>query len=87
MARWRITLLKWGGIAIFVIVAIDLILIHGNVFAEYGLEPAGPVWLYWVLLFAGVAAIILGVVRDCRVPGKLDSEHARLETFNGGPQT
>ncbi len=62
MARLRIALLKWGGIAICVIVAIDLILIYWNVFAEFGLEPAGPVGLYWVLLFVGVAATILANV-------------------------
>ncbi len=87
MARWRIALLKWGGIVICVIVAIDLILIYRNVFVELGVEPAGPVWLYWVLLFVGVAATILGIVRNRRIAVKPSLQHAKLGTSIGGPQS
>ena len=64
LPTWLTPVLKWGGLALAVLMAATLIVIKVLTKApEAGAMPepsAAPEWLYWVLLVVGVVAAAVG---------------------------
>jgi hypothetical protein len=64
LPTWLTPVLKWGGLALAVLMAATLIVVKVLTKApEAGAMPelsAAPEWLYWVLLVVGVVAAAVG---------------------------
>jgi hypothetical protein len=64
MPAWLPALVKWGGIALSMVVAIALIFIQVLPLLDATVNPVAPLWFYWVLLGIGLVAGVFGVARD-----------------------
>jgi hypothetical protein len=64
LPNWLTPVLRWGGLALAVLMAAILIVVKVLTKAlEAGAMPAlsaAPEWLYWVLLVVGVVAAAVG---------------------------
>jgi hypothetical protein len=64
MPNWLILVLRWGGLALAVVMAATLIVLrYAGPAPEAGATPeptAVPLTLYWVLLVVGVIAAAIG---------------------------
>ena len=64
LPNWLALVLRWGGLALAVLMAATLIVLRVLTKApEVGAMPepsAAPEWLYWVLLVVGIAAAAVG---------------------------
>jgi hypothetical protein len=64
MPNWLMLVLRWGGLALAVVMAATLIILrYAGPASEAGATPeptAAPLTLYWVLLVVGVIAGAIG---------------------------
>lgn len=64
MPAWLPAAVKWGGIALSMVMAIALIFVQVLPLEDAKVNPIAPLWLYWILLSIGLVAGIFGVVRE-----------------------
>lgn len=69
MPGWLTGVLKWGGIALTILMATALVYLEIFPRTSEDEASAAPVMRYWVMLVVGLAAAVIGVVVDRRKAG------------------